>query len=235
MFKLSHIVSAVTDVLLPRVCPVCGATLGGDEPYLCRSCLMQLPRTHYESIDFNVMEQHFAGKTPIERAVAYFYYEKQDPYAAIVHDIKYRNMPAMGRWLARQAARDMATSGVWNGVDYLVPVPLHAFKLAKRGYNQSDYLAQGLSDYTGIAIYEAIEAVKPHATLTRKGAYDRYRSTQGLYAAIPEAGRELKGKWVMIVDDVVTTGATLLTCAETLAHIPGIKISLFTLAAARLQ
>ncbi len=233
--KLPHIVSAALDVLLPRTCPVCGATLGGDEPYLCRSCLMRLPRTHYEEIDFNVMEQHFAGKTPIERASAYFYYEKRDPYAAILHDIKYRHMPDMGRWLARRAARDMAPSGMWDGIDYLIPVPLHAAKLAKRGYNQSDYLAQGLSDVTGIPIYAAIEAVKPHATQTHKGAYERYLNSQGLYAAIPEAQQELQGKWVVLVDDVITTGATLLTCAEAIAHIPGIKVSVFTLAAARLQ
>ncbi len=235
MMKIKEVAKSAIEVFLPRHCPVCGQALDRDEEYLCRQCLLHIPRTHFEGIPFNAMEQHFAGKIPIERAAAYFFYERRDPYASILHDIKYHNMPQMGRWISRLAARQMAPSGLWQGVDYLIPVPLHATKQAKRGYNQSDYLAQGVSDYTGIPIYEAIAARKPHATQTHKSAHERYLNAQGLYAPIAEARQELQGKHVMIVDDVATTGATLLTCAESIASIPGIKISLFTLAAARLQ
>ena len=113
-------------------------------------------------------------------------------------------------------------------------MPLHIGKLAKRGYNQALYIALGISDATQIPVYEAINAVKGHATQTHKSAFERRQNTKGLYASIPEADETLVGKHVMIIDDVITTGATLLSCAESLCHIPDISISFFTLAAARL-
>ena len=230
--KLRTLIHAAADVLMPRTCVVCGKPLDGEERYLCRECLMKLPRTHYEDIKFNVMEQHFAGKVPIERAAAYFFYEKESQYSQILQDIKYRNVPVMGKWLAERAAREMEASGLWVGIDYLVPVPLHFKKLAQRGYNQSDYIAQGISEHTGIAIYDVLEA-KAHATQTRKTAYERMLNAQGNYVAVAEAARTLKDKHVMLIDDVTTTGATLLACAESLQHVEGIRISIFTLAAAR--
>lgn len=234
--RLRTLISDVAGVLLPRRCPVCGRRLADDEPWVCRGCMMRLPRTGYEQVDFNPMEQLFAGKIPIERAAAYFYYEKQNPYSAILHDIKYHGMPTMGTWMATQAVADMAPSGLWQGVDALVPVPLHSSKLAKRGYNQSEQIALGLSQATGIPVYEAIEARRPHATQTHKGMHERYLNSKDLYRPVAEAAQWLSGRHVMIVDDVVTTGATLLTCAECLhAAVPGISISLFTLAAARLE
>lgn len=232
---LKEMFSAAIDVLLPRTCSVCGETLATDESYMCRRCLMELPRTHFEGIPFNAMEQLFAGKVPIERAAAYFFYEKKDAYAEILHDLKYHNMPLMARWLSAHAARQLAPSGLWQGIDYLLPVPLYITRLAKRGYNQSRYIALGISDYTDVPVYEALRAVKSHSSQTRKGILDRYMATRGLYAMTSEATRELQGKHVMIVDDVVTTGATLLACAESLAAVPGIKISLFTLAASKIS
>lgn len=232
-FNVKLAMQAVADVFFPRHCPVCDRLLGADEHYVCCECLMKLPVTHYENTHFNVMEQLFAGKVPIERAAAYFFYERNDPYAAFLHDIKYHNMPILAHFMARQAVAHMQDSHLWQGIDYLLPVPLHVTKLAQRGYNQSDFIAQGLSESTGIAIYDGLEAVKAHDTQTRKGLHDRYVNAKGLYAIVPEALQELQGKHVMIVDDVVTTGATLLACAESVAHISNIKISLFTLTATR--
>ena len=113
---------AAADVVMPRVCPVCGQTLDGDETWLCRHCLAGLPRTRYEEVTFNTMEQHFAGKVPIERATAYFFYEKGSPYASILHDIKYHGTPTMGRWLTSRAVRDMEGS---NFFDVMVGLRFH--------------------------------------------------------------------------------------------------------------
>ena len=103
--------NAAADVVLPRVCPVCRQALDSDERWLCRQCLAALPRTRYEEVEFNTMEQHFAGKVPIERATAYFFYEKGSPYAAILHDIKYRSTPLMGRWLTARGWCAYTTRG----------------------------------------------------------------------------------------------------------------------------
>jgi len=226
--------SAATDMVMPRVCPVCGRALDSDETWLCRQCLSRLPRTRYEEVDFNTMEQHFAGKVPIERATAYFFYEKGAPYASILHDIKYHNLPKMGRWLTARAVHDMAGSRFFDGIDAVTAVPLHRSKLAQRGYNQSEYLARGIADASGIPYIEVLKAVLPHSTQTHKGALERWKNIQGNYVLKKEAA-SLVGKHILLVDDVITTGATLTVCATALQAIPGIKISLFTLAAARLD
>ena len=232
--NLKEILQASADVLMPRICPVCGKVLDANERYICRQCLMDLPRTRFETLPFNSMVQRFAGKVPVERATAFFFYERLSPYSQILQDIKYRNVPRMGRMLAKRYATLAMDSGMWEGIDYLIPVPLHIFKLAKRGYNQALHIAMGISDATQIPVYEGIQAVKGHATQTHKSAYERMLNTQGLYQPIAEAATTLAHKHVMIVDDVITPGATLLSCAEGISHIPGIRISFFTLAAARL-
>ena len=226
---------AAADVALPRICPVCGQSLDGDEQWLCRKCLAALPRTRYEEVDFNTMEQHFAGKVPIERATAYFFYEKGSPYASILHDIKYRGVPRMGQWLTTRAVGEMAKSHFFDGIDVVTAVPLHRSKLAHRGYNQSEYLARGIADALDINYIEALKAIRPHSTQTHKGAMERWQNIQGNYALNEKVASQLVGKHILLVDDVITTGSTLTVCAALLKSIPGTTVSLFTLAAARLE
>ncbi len=222
------------DVVMPRVCPVCQQALDGDEKWLCRKCLATLPRTRYEEVTFNTMEQHFAGKVPIERATAYFFYEKGSPYASILHDIKYHGTPTMGKWLTARAVGDMAGSRFFDGIDVVTAVPLHRSKLAQRGYNQSEYLARGIAERLDIPFIEALKAIRPHSTQTHKGAMERWQNIQGNYALKKDAD-QLAGKHILLVDDVITTGSTLTVCAALLKQIPGATVSLFTLAAARLD
>ena len=232
--KIKQWLSAAADMAMPRTCPVCGKTLDGDERWICRKCLASLPRTRYEDVPFNAMEQHFAGQVPIERATAYFFYEKGSPYASILHDIKYHSLPSMGRWLTARAVTDMAASRFFEGIDAVTAVPLHRSKLAQRGYNQSEYLAGGIADALNIPYVEMLKAVRPHSTQTHKGAMDRWLNIQGNYALTREA-QHWSGKHILLVDDVVTTGATLIVCATALKEIPDVTVSLFTLAAARLE
>ncbi len=226
---------AAADVVLPRVCPVCGQALDGDERWLCRKCLADLPRTRYEDVDFNTMEQHFAGKVPIERATAYFFYEKDAPYASILHDIKYHSTPRMGQWLTARAVHDMAASHFFDSIDVVTAVPLHRSKLAHRGYNQSEYLARGIAGELNIPFVETLKAIRPHSTQTHKGALERWQNIQDNYALNHKNADQLAGKHILLVDDVITTGSTLTVCASLLKSIPGVTVSLFTLAAARLE
>lgn len=226
---------AAADVVLPRLCPVCGLALDGDEKWLCRKCLAALPRTRYEEVSFNAMEQLLAGKVPIERATAYFFYEKGSPYASILHDIKYRSVPRMGHWLTARAVTDMAASRFFDGIDVVTAVPLHRSKLARRGYNQSEYLARGIADALNIPYIEALKAIHPHATQTHKGALERWQNIQGNYTLNDTVAATLAGKHILLVDDVITTGSTLTVCATLLKQIPNATVSLFTLAAARLE
>ena len=226
---------ATADVVMPRVCPVCGKYLNADERWLCRQCLAALPRTRFEETEFNVMEQHFAGKVPIERATAYFFYEKESPYASVLHDIKYHGLPRMGRWLTSRAVSDMAGSHFFDGIDMVTAVPLHRSKLAQRGYNQSEFLARGITDALGIPYVEALKAIRPHSTQTHKGALERWQNIQGNYDLNKKTADRLAGQHILLVDDVITTGSTLIVCATLLKSIPGVKVSVFTLSSARLD
>lgn len=234
--KIKDLLTSAANVLMPRTCSVCGKPLALDEKFLCRHCLMEIPRTHFEDIPFNPFDQLMAGKVPVERCASYFFYQKDDPYASILHDMKYRNMPTLGRWLAERASREMLPSLFFDDIDAITPVPLHYTKLASRGYNQSQYLAEGISRATGIPVIKALKAVHEHSTQTHKDAAERMLNTQGMYAASKRRCKGLENKHLLIVDDVVTTGSTLLACATALkVTIPGVKLSLFTLAAAQLD
>ncbi len=232
---IKRIISDIADLLLPRACPVCGKVLSAHERYVCSGCMLDLPRTLLHEHQFNTMEQLFAGKTPIERATGYFFYEKDNRYAGILHSIKYYNNPKLGQWLAAKFATELLQSGFFDGIDMIIPIPLHRSKLALRGYNQSEYIARGISEATGIPVAtDIVKAVKPHATQTRKGIYERYLNTRGIFGiSHPE---RLEGKHILIVDDVVTTGATIMSCAELLnSSIHSITLSAATLAVARLS
>ena len=186
--KIKDLFTSAASVLMPRTCSVCGKPLDLDEKFLCRGCLMKMPRTHYEDITFNPFEQLMAGKVPVEHCASYFFYHKADPYASILHDMKYRNMPTLGRWIAERAAREMMPSNFFQPIDAIIPVPLHYTKLASRGYNQSLYLAQGISRATGTPVVKGLKAVREHSTQTHKDAVERMFNTQGMYAASKPGG-----------------------------------------------
>ncbi len=231
--NIKQLFQAFADVLMPRTCPVCNCVLSSSEPFVCRKCLQGLPTTLFERRQFNAMEQLFAGKTPIERAWGHFYYQKSSPYTKIIINTKYHNMPKMGTWFGHYTATIAAKHGCFDGIDLIIPVPMHHDKLASRGYNQADYIAKGISQASGIPIGHNIAAIKPHNTQTRKTILERWHNTQGLFSAVcPD---ELIGKHVLIVDDVVTTGATMLACAKAIENIADIKISLMSLAVSKLD
>jgi len=143
-------------------------------------------------------------------------------------------MPQMGQWLTARAVGDMAGSHFFENIDVVTAVPLHRSKLAHRGYNQSEYLARGIADALGIPYVEVLKAIRPHSTQTHKGAMERWQNIQGNYTLTKDAD-QLAGKHILLVDDVVTTGSTLTVCAALLKQIPGATVTLFTLAAARLE
>lgn len=233
--RIKQLWDSAVDVLLPRTCSVCHRALDSDERYLCRRCLAALPRTHFEEIEFNPFEQAMMAGPRIERAASYFYYDRGGAYASILHDIKYRGMPALGRWIAARAAREMRGSGFFDGIEVLVPVPMHRHKEIDRGYNQSRVIAEGLADELHIDVVDALVATRGHSTQTRKSVQERLDNMRDLFALNPDREKLIAGRHVLLIDDVVTTGATLLACATVLTTVPGVTLSAFTLASARLQ
>ncbi len=219
------------DLLYPRCCAVCHRALLRDEDHLCLHCLQGLPRTHYHLLDSNLMEQLFYGKLDVERAVAWCYFAQGSDYRKLIHHIKYHNDPQCAYYLGWVYGKELQESALFLGVDYVVPVPLHPYRAWQRGYNQSERIAQGVADALGVSVANGwMKRVKHSQTQTNKSLYERWLNTQSIFALVD--GHPFDHKRLILVDDVVTTGATLLACAKSLSRVKEVKISLLALAIA---
>ena len=224
-------ISDLIDIIFPRSCAVCGKTLSGGEKELCLNCLMELPRTGAYIAD-NEMEKQFYGILAIERAASYISYSKGSPYNNLIHRIKYDDRPESGTRMAAAAATELMQEGFFEGIDVIIPLPLSKKKKRQRGYNQCDYIAKGISSVTGIAIdTKSVIRHIANETQTHKRRDERWENVQGIFSVInPEA---LNNKHVLLVDDVLTTGATIASCGNAiLAEATNVKLSIFTLARA---
>ena len=217
------------ELFFPRHCAVCGCKLQRSEKHLCLRCLQTMPRTHYHLQPDNPMEKNLWGKLPLGRATALFFYLRENPYVNLLYELKYYGNSKLGVYMGRYVAIHLKDSDFFQGVQLIVPVPLHPDKLRKRGYNQSAKLAEGISQVTGIPVAtNVLIRQKFTDTQTRKSRFERWVNVSDIFACI--APSELEGKHILLVDDVMTTGATIVSCADALAGIPGLRISVLTLA-----
>ena len=225
---IRDLVVAASEMIFPECCEVCGRSLIDGEELLCLTCDFDMPRTRIASNPFNTIHQRLA--TPgyaIEKAAAYFHYYKNNPYARMIQRAKYSGRPTVGRELARRFANELKKEGFFDGMDVILPMPLHFTKKLKRGYNQTEYVAHGLSDVTGLPLGDNLK-IKRHKTQTRLSAQERLTNMEGIIRV--EHSAELVGKHVLVVDDVITTGATMLTAIKALHDtVPNIKTSVIAI------
>ena len=208
----------------------CGKKLLVSEQVLCSDCLSQLPFTHLGNTPGNEMEKIFWGRFPIVRASSLWWYSRGGKVAHILAGMKYYGRRQVCRHMGEILGRELQPSGFFEGVDYLLPVPLHPGRMRTRGYNQSLLLAEGISRMTGIPVCDGVlRRVRNNQTQTHKSAWERQENASHLFQVAGDT-RQLEGKHVMLVDDVLTTGATLTSCAEVLSEIKEIRLSIVTLA-----
>jgi ComF family protein len=194
-------------------------------------CNINLPRTDYHLRKDNPVEKMFWGKIPLERATSFFFYRKGSDFRQILHQLKYGGQKGIGAIMGRYMAAELLESGFFEGVDVILPVPLHKKKQQIRGYNQSEWIARGIAAVTGISIdTESVVRRKNTETQTRKSFLERWENVEGIFEL--NHAESLIGKHILIVDDVLTTGATTVECASCLTDIEGIRISILTLAMA---
>ncbi len=217
---------SVWNLFFPRCCSVCDKALAESEQYLCMQCLAGLPRVSIANGIKNEVGDLFIGSKLVESAVSYFHYNRQSPYSEIIKDIKYRNCPDMGSYLAGRFTKELIPEGYFEGIDMIVPVPLHKSKIHQRGYNQSLYIAKGISAATGIRTEEALYAAYPHSTQTHKSTDERRKNVEGVFVAT----EDVTDKSIVLVDDVITTGATLTVCCDVLEAAGAYKVRIFSLA-----
>jgi len=206
------------DLLLfvfPVHCVVCGRRLDRAGDILCIACEYNLPRTGYTRDPDNEVSRIFWGRTRVEMAVSLFHYDKASGYHQLIHGLKYRRQPRIGRYLGRLLGIELSGTPMAM-CDFLVPVPLHPLRLRRRGYNQSECIATGIADITGTPVDTGIlQRPDHHDSQTSLGRYERYMNVKDDFRMVPGAP-DLNGSSILLVDDVITTGATLEACASVL-------------------
>lgn len=218
-------------LLFPRVCEACGNPLGKNEEVLCFDCLFELPRTNYCNELNNPITQMFVGRMKIEKATALFHFHKGSKFRKLLHGLKYKHKPEIGVILGKELGSEMLASGNFSDIDYIVPVPLHPSRQKERGYNQSERIGSGISEITGIplSVGNLIRNQKT-TTQTKMNKEERWNNVSGKF--IVKNPELFAGKHLLLIDDVITTGATTESCGQTLLNIEGARLSIAVLAKA---
>ena len=225
--------SSLTGMFFPEVCEICGKSLVEGEKVLCSHCNLKMSRTNFHLSTDNDLLNRLVCHARIYKAASMYYYVREDPYSKLIHKLKYNHQKQIGEDLAAMFAEEIKSSGFFDDIDLLLPVPMHWWKEIRRGYNQSHVIAEGINRVTDIPIGKNLVAQKSHSTQTRKDSYGRWLNAEGIFDV--DCPEELEGKHVLVIDDVITTGATVIHCCEAIdAVAPMCKISVLSLATTRL-
>lgn len=225
------LIDALIGLFYPSVCAACGNALYKWEHLVCTRCKSFLPKTGYELNEENPLARLFYGKVQLKAVTACFFFSKEGKVQHLIHELKYKGNSEAGVFLGQELGKSIKASPLFQDIDYLIPVPLHPKREKERGYNQSVVIARGVSETTGIPIGEKylVRSVNT-ATQTHKTKDERWNNVKDIFE-VRQAG-QLERKNVLLIDDVLTTGATLEACALKLSMIQGITISCATAACA---
>lgn len=219
-------------IFFPDTCRHCGTLLVGDERGLCTDCMggiAWLDGSVAEATGYNNVEERLAGLVPLVRGAALMVFRKGSVVQSIVHEIKYYHNTTMAKQFGRLLGEMLRDTGRYKDIDLIVPVPLHWYKQMKRGYNQSHFLCEGISQVLQKPVERRnLYRRKYTESQTHKNWTERQNNMQGVFAVRhPE---RLSGKHLLLVDDILTTGATTTACYDALKDIEGLKISVAVLA-----
>ena len=227
------ILNDILNLFFPNLCRLCKKPLIDGENQICLNCLYDLPRTNFHKIKtLNPAEQLFMDNPNIVHAYSFLYYGKGGNVQKLIHSLKYYDNKELGYLLGRQAALGLqkANSPLCK-TELLLPVPLHPRKQKQRGYNQSEWIALGLSSVWNTPInMSVLQRTKESDTQTHKAIYNRWINVKDIFAV--QNTNELKGKHILLIDDVITTGSTIRGCIKALHIVPGLQISVFSIAIA---
>lgn len=217
------------NLLYPRVCLNCGNSLFKGEEVICTFCRFKLPRTNYHLLQDNPVHRAFWGRADIEAATAFLHFSKGGQVQRLLHQLKYRGRKDAGIYLGRLFAYELQQSILYEKLDALVPVPLHPRKQKLRGYNQSELISKGLNQVLGIEMLTDVLIRKEFTeTQTRKSRYQRWLNVGEMFEV--KEPDLLKGRHLMLIDDVITTGATLEACIKALQKAEDVSVYIGTIA-----
>lgn len=229
MSSIKNYIDDFLHLFFPHNCAACSTDIINTGDILCAECLSSLPETGFFLHDNNPVENMFYGRMKIEKAGSAFYFTKDSVIQNIIIQLKYKNNIAAGKFLGKLLGRQLAACNRFDDIDIIIPMPLNEKKLFKRGYNQSAVIADGIvSVWSKPVITNAVERILFTETQTHKTRIDRWQTMENVFeVSQPEM---LAGKHILLVDDIVTTGATFEACGQAILKMPGTSLSLASVA-----
>lgn len=225
----TNIFSPLVHLFYPHVCTGCGSDLIEDDNLLCLHCVNELPHTNFAMHANNPVEKIFWGRLALTAAMSEFYFTKGTLIQTLIHEFKYKGNINVGMYLGAMMGSSLLSNNRFTQIDALVPLPLFADKEFKRGYNQATILCNGISEVTNIPVLKNNVVRKRFTeTQTKKHRTERWENVEGSFEI--NNPNEISAKHILLVDDVVTTGATLEACGIEILQIENTKLSIATLA-----
>ena len=226
---LKHILSDTFHLFYPHTCTGCGSDLLHPSQLLCIRCISRLPHTGFAFHENNLIEKIFSGRLPARAAHSEFYFAKNELIQHLIHQLKYKNNREIGVYLGEMMGNTLIKSGRFAEIDNLIPLPLFAEKQFKRGYNQSEMICNGIHTSTMIPVMaNNVSRQRATETQTRKHRSERWENVAGSFFIKDPSS--LTDKRILLVDDVITTGATIEACGREILNIAGTTISIAALA-----
>lgn len=229
MVALKPVLNNLLHLFFPHVCVGCGSDILDEKHLLCLRCVSDLPVTNFFDQPGNPVEGSFYGKIPVRNAGAAYFFTKNSLVETLVYELKYRGNKEIGFYLGRLMAGYLVNNKRFGNIDLLVPLPLNPKRQKKRGYNQATALCDGIASVWNMPVEnKAVVRTINSETQTHRGRVERWQNMQGIFSVVePEL---LKNKHILLVDDVVTTGASLEACGQEILRVPATTLSIATMA-----
>jgi ComF family protein len=222
--KLSSWIDPVFWLYFPKNCPACGRPLKLFGANICGRCSQNLPETHFFEAPNNPIEKIFYGRLPISAGAAAWYFHKNSALQALLFQLKYKSNKDVGLFIGKQMGALLAASERFSSIDALVPVPLHPQALSKRGFNQAALICEGIGQvWHKPVLTGAIARTKHTSTQTKQTRAERWDNMEDAFTI--KDPTSINGKHLLIIDDVITTGATIEACGKTLLTIKDVRVS----------
>ena len=229
MIQVSSMLKDALHLFYPHLCSSCGDDVLSYDKLICNECFYHLPRTHFYRMHQNSIDKIFYGRLNIKAAHSEFYFTKGHLLQQLIHQLKYKRNKELGIYLGKLMGQSLMLSSRFKDIDFIVPIPMFKEKEIKRGYNQAEVIAIGVSESMQIPLLpHHVKRILPTSTQTKKNRSDRWSNVKDSFSIGNQ--NELYNKSILLIDDVITTGATLEACGNQILQIPGAMLSIATLA-----
>ena len=216
-------------LIFPRLCLACESSLYKYERTICSDCRYHLPKTNFHLEADNPVAQLFWGKAPIHSAMAFYHFSKGGKVQHLIHQLKYKGQKEVGITIGNFLGTELSKAPLFETVNYIVPVPLHPKRMKTRGYNQSEMIGIGIAETMNVELdTNVLYRTFASETQTKKSRYHRWENVKEIFAV--RNTEKFENQHILLIDDVITTGATIEACVNELINIKGIKVSIACLA-----